>query len=141
MKNGRYARIVAEALNETGRTISDFRFSNGDLTQAHVIRVGYKGYPDVNLAKVPPHDHLVIDPTDVILSDETYNYASGNYTSGAVPCGSSECDSARKEARTEASLYVRLMNTPSPGLAEDESYWDCTPAGDAACPIFKREEH
>ena len=135
MQNGQYIRIVAEALNENGRTTSDFRFDNGRATRARVIRVGYKGYPDVDLVTVPPHNHLVVDPTDVVISDQAYDL-----TPRAPPCASTECASGRKEARTQAQLYVRFMNTPPKhGTAEDAGYWDCIGGADQGCTSFKQE--
>ena len=129
-RNGQYTRIVAEALNETGRTIEDFRFDHGHPVRARIVRVGYKGYPDVNLAAVPPHQHLVIDPTDTVISDRTYDL-----TPKAALCTSPDCATARQDA----ALYLRLMNTPSPGRAEDGGNWVCTPAGNPACPAFTQE--
>jgi len=136
MQHGQVRRIVAEALNETGRTMSDFHFDHGSLVRARIIRVGYKGYPYANMPAVPPHKHLVIDPTDTVLDDNTYDFSATH----ATPCTKdAECARGQKEAQQAAATYVRLMNTPSPGMAEDEGDWQCVPGGNAGCTGFRHE--
>ena len=134
-RNSQYDRIVSEELNENGYTISDFRFDHGSPTSAHIVRAGYKGYPNTHQAGLPPHHHLVVDPTDVVLCDQAYDL-----TPKAPPCPNTECADARKEARTQAELYVRFMNTPPKlGTSEDDHYWDCVSVGDENCSSFKQE--
>ena len=131
--NGQYTRIVSEALNETGYTISDFRFDDNALTRARIVRVGYRGYPDGSVKNALPHTHLVIDPTDVVINEQNYDF-----TSNAPGCATPDCVTEQKSVRAEAAMYVRLMNTrPPPGKAGDNSYWDCVDAGSQDCNSFK----
>jgi hypothetical protein len=142
LSDGRHQKIVVEALGETGRTISYFYFRRDSLIRAWVRWIGYKSYPRVDLKSVPPHKHLVIDPTDKILGDDTYDFVDGRlerWASFGKVNHPTRSEYAKRQADilADAQLYARFMNTPSPAGQEDGGAWACVPGPDSRCATFK----
>jgi hypothetical protein len=71
-----------------------------------------------------------------VLDDQTYDFNTAHAT---LCTKDAECAKRRQEAQQAAAIYVRLMNTPSPGMPEDEGDWQCVPGGNAGCTGFRHE--
>lgn len=145
LESGRYREIVVEELGETSRTMSFFYFDpSSNLIRARVRLVGYKTYPRYDPSDVTPHKHLIVDPTDKLLADDTYDFAGGRLVRWAS-FGHIKSPSAPQHAQRQAAVakdaqfYVDFMDTP-PAAGEDESAaWTCVRGSDDRCERFEQE--